>query len=305
MMHYLITGGTGLIGSALCQQLITEGHHVIVLSRSPSTVEDKCGVGVKAIQSLSEIMPDSTIDVVINLAGEPIANARWTDKRKGLLESSRIRLTRELVDWLAQRRQKPECLISGSAVGWYGDGGDEALTEQSDYHDEYTHQLCDAWEKQALQAEKMGIRVCIVRTGLVLASTGGVLQKMLLPFKLGLGGRLGSGEQYMPWIHISDMVNLLVFLATNNPLKGIFNACSPKPITNQAFTTELTKQLHRYALLPAPACVLKIALGEMSRLLLTGQRAMPQRAIENGFSFKYTALAPALENILATKNETR
>ena len=304
MMYYLITGGTGLIGSALCQQLITEGHHVIVLSRSPRTVEDKCGVGVRAIQSLSEIMPDSTIDVVINLAGEPIANARWTDKRKRLLEFSRIQLTRELVDWVAQRRQKPECLISGSAVGWYGDGGDKALTEQSDYHDEYTHQLCDAWEKKALQAEKMGTRVCIVRTGLVLALKGGVLQKMLLPFKLGLGGRLGSGEQYMPWIHISDMINLLVFLATNKPLKGLFNACSPKPVTNQAFTTELTKQLHRYALLPAPAWVLKAALGEMSRLLLTGQRAIPHRAIENGFSFTYPTLALALENILTTKSET-
>lgn len=188
MKHYLITGGTGLIGSTFCRQLMAEGHHVTVLTRNPNTVEDKCAKGVRAIQSLSEIMPDSAIDIVINLASEPIANARWTKKRKALLESSRIKLTRELVDWMIHRRHKPECLISGSAVGWYG--GDKVLTEQSEHHDEYTHQLCDAWEKQALRAGQIGIRVCIVSTGLVLASAGGVLQKMLLPFKLGLGGKL-------------------------------------------------------------------------------------------------------------------
>jgi uncharacterized protein (TIGR01777 family) len=299
MKYYLITGGTGLIGSALCQQLIIEGHHITVLSRSPNIVEAKCGVGVKAVQSLTEITPDNTIDIVINLAGEPIANARWTDKRKALLESSRIQLTGELVDWISHRELKPECLISGSAVGWYGDGGDEVLTEQSGYHDEYTHQLCDAWEHQALRAGQMGVRVCIVRTGLVLASNGGMLQKLLLPFKLGLGGRLGSGEQYMPWIHIADMVNLLAFLATNDGLEGTFNACAPEPVTNQAFTTELAGQLHRYALLPAPTRVLKLLLGEMSGLLLTGQRAIPQRASDNGFSFTYSTLGPALKNILS------
>ena len=297
MKYYLITGGTGLIGSALCQQLITKGHHVTVLSRSPSTVESKCAACVSAVQYLTDIAPDSIIDVVINLAGEPIANARWTDKRKALLESSRIQLTRELVDWIRQRQQKPECLISGSAVGWYGDGRDEILTEKSGYHDEYTHQLCDAWEQQALRAGPMGVRVCIVRTGLVLSSNGGVLQKMLLPFKLGLGGRLGSGEQYMPWIHIGDMVNLLAFLATNEGTEGTFNACAPEPVTNQAFTSELALQLHRYTLLPAPTRVLKLLLGEMSDLLLTGQRAIPQRASDNGFSFTYSTLGPALKNI--------
>jgi uncharacterized protein (TIGR01777 family) len=298
MKHYLISGGTGLIGSALCQQLIAVGHEVTVLSRKPDTVEEKCGVGIKAVQSLTDITPDTTIDIVINLAGEPIANARWTDKRKKLLESSRIELTAEIVDWISSRKQKPECLISGSAVGWYGDGGDQVLTEQSTSSYEYTHRLCDAWEKEALLAAEMGVRVCIVRTGLVLSSSGGVLQKMLLPFKLGLGGNLGSGEQYMPWIHISDMIRLLYFLATDKRLTGVFNACSPNPVTNQEFTIEFTKRLHRYSLFSVPAWALKIVLGEMSRLLLTGQRALPQRAIENGFSFTYPALKPALKNIL-------
>jgi len=299
MKHYLITGGTGLIGSALCQLLLAEGHHITVMSRKLKTVEDKCGVGVKAIQSFADIAPNNTIDVVINLAGEPIANARWSDKRKTLLASSRIELTRALVDWMAPRKQKPECLISGSAVGWYGDSGDEILTEDADYHDEYTHQLCDAWEKQALRAAQFGIRVCIIRTGLVLSPTAGVLQKMRLPFKLGLGGRLGTGKQYMPWIHISDMIRLLAFLANDKQSKGIFNACSPNPVTNQKFTHTLAKQMHRYALLPMPAWALKIALGEMSCLLLAGQRAIPQHAITNGFKFTYLDLEPALENILS------
>jgi len=304
MKHYLISGGSGLIGSELCQQLIAAGHRVTVLSRTPITVKDKCGINVKAIQFLSEISPDSTINIVINLAGEPIANAKWTNKRKELLESSRINTTRELVNWILRRKQKPECFISGSAVGWYGDGGDQVLTEQSKYHDEYTHKLCAAWEKQAFKADKAGIRVCVIRTGLVLSSKGGVLKKMLLPFKYNLGGSLGDGQQYMPWIHISDMVNLLVFLASNKDLKGIFNASAPNPVTNHEFTTELAKQLHRYKLLPVPKWLLKILLGEMSSLLLTGQRAVPQRALENGFYFTYPHLAPSLNNILTQGKTT-
>lgn len=303
MKHYLISGGSGLIGSELCQQLIAGGQCVTVLSRTPNAVKDKCGSNVKAIQSLTEISPDNTIDIVINLAGEPIANAKWTDKRKELLESSRINTTRELVNWILHRKQKPECLISGSAVGWYGDGGDQILTEQSKYHDEYTHKLCAAWEKQAFKADKAGIRVCVIRTGLVLTSKGGVLKKMLLPFKLNLGGNLGEGHQYMPWIHIFDMINLIIFLASSQELNGVFNASAPNPVTNHDFTTELAKQLHRYKLLPVPKWLLKILLGEMSSLLLTGQRAIPQRALENGFYFKYPHLAPALNNIL-TQGET-
>ncbi len=305
MKHYLITGGTGLIGSALCRHLLAEGHHITVLTRNPETVKEKCGVGVKAIQSFADIPQDSAIDIVVNLAGEPIADARWTDKRKALLASSRIKLTQDLVDWLSHRKQQAECLISGSAVGWYGDGEDEILTEQSGYHDEYSHQLCDAWEKQALQAEQIGIRVCIVRTGLVLSPTGGVLQKMLFPLKLGLAGRTGTGQQYMPWIHISDMVHLLAFLASHEHLEGIFNACSPTPVTNRTFISALTKQLHLYGALPIPAWLLKLALGEMSRLLLTGQRAIPQRATENGFSFTYRELSPALNHLLTPQSTRR
>ena len=302
MKHYLITGGTGLIGSALCKHLIAQEHQVTVLSRTPEKVTSKCSQQVKGIQSLTEISDDTQIDIVINLAGEPIADSRWTKKRKAVLEKSRINLTRDLADWLIHRQKKPECLISGSAIGWYGDGGDSILTEQSGYHDEYTHQLCEAWEKEARRTEQSGIRVCIVRTGLVLASTGGFLQKMLLPFKLGLGGRLGDGQQFMSWIHLSDMVNFLEFLATNVQLEGVFNACSPSPVTNRIFTQILAQQLHRPAFLPLPEWVLKMILGEMSCLLLEGQRALPKKAQAIGFQFHYTDLNLALDNIVSRIN---
>jgi len=301
MASYLLTGGTGLIGRALCQHLINANHQVTVLSRQPENVARLCGSKVNAVGSLSAIDESQHIDVVINLAGAPIADKPWTKKRKSLLEHSRIGTTANLVNWIKQRDLKPTCLISGSAVGWYGDGGDKYLTEESKFHDEYTHQLCDAWEKKALQAQEVGVRVCIVRTGLVLSAQGGFLQKMLLPFKMGLGGPLGSGQQYMPWIHINDMVKLLTFLVDNGEVKGVINACSPSPVTNKIFSQTLAKQLHRPAFLAAPAWVLKLLLAEMSRLLLTGQRALPKKAQALGFKFDYTELNIALADVLSTK----
>jgi len=301
MKHVLITGGTGLIGSALCKQLINLGYQITVLSRTPQSVAQKCGQNVKAIKSLSEVNDDVIIDAVINLAGEPIADKRWSNNRKADLENSRVDLTNDLVEWMVKRQHKPDCLISGSAVGWYGDGGTEVLTEQSTYHDEYTHQLCDAWEKQALQAEQAGIRVCIVRTGLVLAAKGGFLQKMRMPFRLGLGGKIGNGEQFMPWIHLTDMTNLLIFLLEDRRADGVFNACAPRPVSNKKFTASLAKQFHRLAFIPVPALLLKCLLGEMSRLLLTGQNAIPEKAQALGFRFVYTDVTLALADILSTK----
>jgi uncharacterized protein (TIGR01777 family) len=299
MRHVLITGGTGLIGSALCKKLLDKNYQITVLSRYPNTVAHKCGQQVAGIKSLSEINDNVVIDAVINLAGEAIADKRWSKTRKTELEASRIDLTHDLVEWIAERQIKPECLISGSAVGWYGDCGSELITEQSNYHDEYTHHLCDAWEKSALKAKQAGIRVCIVRTGLVLAAKGGFLQKMLLPFKLGLGGKLGHGEQFMPWIHLTDMTNLLAFILEDRRADGVFNACSPKPVTNKVFTASLAKQLHRFAFIPVPALLLKCLLGEMSRLLLTGQNSRPEKAQAIGFRFTYTNVALALNDVLS------
>lgn len=300
MSHYLVAGGTGLIGSALCKHLVNANHHVTVLSRQPETVTRLCGESVKGVSSLENIDEHIQFEGVINLAGAPIADKHWTKNRKTILEESRIGITSELVNWMKHRDLKPSCFISGSAVGWYGDGGDKYLTEESDFHDEYTHQLCEAWEKQALQAQDLAVRVCIVRTGLVLSPKGGFLNKMLLPFKIGLGGHLGNGQQYMSWIHINDMVKLLQFLLDKQDAEGIVNACSPSPVSNKIFSQSLAKQLNRPAFLPVPAWVLKIILAEMSRLLLTGQRALPKKAQALGFEFDYTELNTALADVLST-----
>lgn len=297
-MNYLITGGTGLIGANICQKLQAAGHTVMVLSRSRDKVHRRCGLSAVAITSLDEIDATEQIDIVINLAGAPIADARWTARRKQELEQSRIGLTEQLVAWMAKRDSKPLSLISGSAVGWYGDQGDKPLNENSGFNDEYAHQLCNRWEQAALRARDQGVRVCIVRTGLVLAADGGFLQRMLLPFKLGLGGPIGSGKQFLPWIHLEDIANLFIFLSKNPELEGIFNGTAPAPVTNAEFSRTLAQQLHRPAFMTVPACVLKPALGEMSQLLLGGQRVLPEKARAAGFEFQYTDLKSALDNVL-------
>ncbi len=302
MKQYLITGGTGLIGKALCQKLLSEGNSVIVLSRQPEIVPDICGDKVIGIKSLDEVSNETRIDAVINLAGAPVLHLPWSKARKQVIEKSRIGLTAGLVDWLSYRDQKPECLISGSAVGWYGDGGNRVITEKSTFNDEYTHRLCDGWEQQALYAEQLGVRVCIVRIGLVLSLSGGLLKKMLLSFKLGLGAQLGDGKQYMPWIHINDILNLLVFLVNKQNINGIFNGCAPNPVTNKTFTKVLAKHLRRPALLKIPAWLLKLGLGEMSRLLTTGQQALPDQARINGFDFEFNNLDDALNDLFSSKH---
>jgi hypothetical protein len=300
-MNYLITGGTGLIGAELCHRLQAAGHTVMVLSRSRQRVHRRCGLSAIAVEQLAEIGEHEQIDVVINLAGAPIADRRWTAGRKKLLEDSRIALTDNLVDWLASRQQKPTALISGSAVGWYGNQGDTPLNEQSGFHDEYAHQLCARWEQAALKAESFGIRVCIVRTGLVLAPAGGFLQRLLLPFKLGLGGPVSHGRQYMPWIHLSDITNLFIHLSKHSELHGVFNGTAPAPVTNAEFSRLLAQKLHRPAFMMVPGCVLKLALGEMSQLLLGGQRALPEKARAAGFEFEYTDLQSAFDDVLQQK----
>lgn len=298
-MHVLITGGTGLIGSALSKQLTADGHQVSVLSRSPEKVPGICGATVHGIGDLATLNGER-IDAVVNLAGAPIADRPWTKKRKQVLWDSRVTLTEELVAWLGQLAHKPEVLVSGSAVGWYGDGGSTPLTEQSPPKVEYTHTLCDAWESAAKRAGSHGIRVCLLRTGLVLAQGGGFLQRMLPPFKLGLGGPIGSGEQYMPWVHRADMVGIIMLLLQNPGCRGPFNATAPNPVTNREFVKTLGKTLGRPAVIPLPAPVLKLALGEMSGLLLTGQNAIPQKLQEAGYQFRFTHLEAALADVVKT-----
>lgn len=297
-MHILLTGGTGLIGRALCAYWAHQGHQLTVWSRQPDQVAELCGAQVRGIARLEELA-EEPLDAVINLAGAPIADRPWSSKRKALLWASRIGLTEQLLSWLEARQQRPALLMSGSAVGWYGDGGERELSEDMPLvTDDFSAQLCGAWEETALRAQTLGMRVVLIRTGLVLAAEGGMLKRLLTPFRFGLGGRLGDGRQWMPWIHITDQIALMDFLLQHEYAQGPYNACAPLPVRNAEFTRMLGQALSRPAILPAPAFVLRAALGEMSELLLGGQRAVPSRLLEAGFSFRFTHLDVALADLL-------
>lgn len=297
-MHILLTGGTGLIGRHLCQYWRGQGHRLTVWSRRPEQVPRICGTGVRGIARLEDLAADDAVDAVINLAGAPIADRPWTASRRTLLWASRITLTEQLLAWLESREQRPEVLISGSAVGWYGDGGERELTEASPpVKEDFASQLCIAWEETAQRAQRLSIRVVLVRTGLVLASDGGFLSRLRLPFKLGLGGPLGDGRQWMPWVHIEDQIGLIDFLLQHKDTTGPYNACAPEPVRNREFAKRLGRALHRPAFMPMPAPLLRVGLGELSTLLLGGQRARPVRLLAAGFTFRFNDLQSALDNL--------
>ena len=296
-MHILLTGGTGLIGRQLCRQWLSQGHSLTVWSRRPGKVAKLCGSQVRGIAHLEDI-GQAPVDAVINLAGAPIADRLWTHRRKALLWDSRIRLTETLLLWLESRELKPSVLISGSAVGWYGDGGERELTEDSPpISEDFASRLCIAWEETALRAEALGMRVVLVRTGLVLSADGGFLSRLLLPFKAAMGGPIGSGRQWMSWIHIDDQIALIDFLLHQNDARGPYNACAPKPVRNREFAKTLAGVLHRPSFMPMPAFALKLGLGELSLLLLGGQRAIPARLLAAGFTFRFTDLRAALDDL--------
>lgn len=290
----LITGGTGFIGQPLCQQLISRGYSLTVFSRqSTESVQALCG-RVEVVGDLELLRNHPGFDSVINLAGEGIADKRWSDSRKQELRDSRILLTNVLVNVIRSWESLPQVLVSGSAVGYYGDQGCKRVTEQTEPHGEFTHRMCNDWESEALSLEADGVRVCLSRTGIVTGSGGGFLQRMLLPFRLGLGGRLGDGEQFMPWIHRDDVVSALMWMIESDSAQGPYNVVSPNPVTNRQFTKCLASTLGRPAIFPVPTPILRLALGEMSRLLLTGQMAIPERLLAEGFQFQYPDLSPAL-----------
>ena len=297
-MKILITGGTGLIGRRLCKALLAKGHELTVLSRKPATVAAKCGAVVQAMATLDEWHTDTVFDTVINLAGEPIVDARWTAERKQRLWQSRVSITEALIQCIANATHKPSVLLSGSATGFYGDGGDTILEESRLPATDFGGQLCSAWESVAQTADAFGVRVCLLRTGLVLDSAGGLLGRMLLPFKLGLAARLGDGKQWMSWIHVDDYVAIVLLLLENQQATGAYNMTAPKPVTNSEFTQTLAQVLHRPALFVAPAFLLKLLLGEMSVLLLGGQRALPTKLQALGYDFTYANLDAALKSLL-------
>jgi len=293
-----MTGGSGFIGKKLCQFLQEKGHLLTILSRKPETIRSLCGAEVQPIINLDELVIDDYFDAVINLAGAGIVDARWTLSRKKILLNSRLETTQKLINFINRAEHKPEVLISASAVGYYGNHGAEILYETAAPHDEFAHQLCAQWEASANQAKGQGVRVCIIRIGLVIGADGGFLKRMLLSFKLGLGGQLGTGEQWMSWIHRSDLIRIIERLLNSTKLEGVFNAVSPTPVSNAEFTRCLARLLHRPARLPVPATALKLLLGEMAGLLLGGQRVVPSRLQELGFEFLYPSLEQALKEAL-------
>jgi hypothetical protein len=293
-MNVFVTGGTGFVGRALCASLAARGDTLTVLSRRANTAQQRAGVQLTPVTSPAQLRSIPT-DAVINLAGLPIADRRWSEKRKKALYASRIDVTNRLIDALAQLQHRPRVLVSASAVGYYGDCGSQLVDEASKPHAEFTHELCAAWEQAALRAEELDIRVCIIRIGLVLGPDGGLLRRMLPAFRLGVGGKLGSGEQWMSWVHRDDLVRIIIYLLEHDTLRGAFNATAPGPLRNRDFTLALARQLRRPAAVSIPAVLLRLGLGEMSRLLLTGQRVLPKRLQGAGFEFRYEQIDQALQ----------
>lgn len=293
-MNILITGGTGFIGNHLVEYLLSEKHNIIILTRDKTKVTK----GIKAISDVNEIKPNETIDVIINLAGAPISK-RWSDDYKKEIIDSRLNTTKNIITLIKKLKQKPEVLISSSAIGYYGSKSDSIFDENSRPHNEFTHQLCKKWENEALKAEKLGVRVCITRLGVVLGKNDGVLKQMLPYFKIGLGGRIGSGKQYFSWVHIDDVISAFSFLIKDKKQNGIYNLTAPNPITNKEFTQGLGKALKRPAIFPMPAYVVKLLFGEMGEtLLLQGQRVFPKKFKDAGFKFKHPKIDEALRSII-------
>ncbi len=300
-MRILVTGGTGFIGRSLCANLLAAGHDVSVLTRSPDRVPHLLGPRVAAVPDLQTLRGKGSPDAIVSLAGAPIFGRRWSDDRKRVLWESRVGLTDQLIDYIRTAPTKPAVLLGGSAIGIYGSQADRLLDETSDTTDDFSHRLCAAWEKAAAHAEDLGVRVCRLRTGLVLGPHGGLLQRMLLPFKLGLGGRLGNGRQWMSWIHLEDHVRAIAALLGDEALSGAFNLTAPNPVTNAEFTATLARLLHRPALFHLPAGLLRLAFGEMADLLLGSQRVIPRRLDEAGFEFQYPTLEPALSAAIQSR----
>lgn len=305
-MRVMVTGGTGLIGRALANAMVKEGHEVIVLSRNPARAEglDKAvrverwdGESAQGWGALAE-----GADAIVNLAGESIAGegfppSRWTPERKQRIRESRLKAGKAVVEAIRGASKKPGVLIQSSAVGYYGTHGDQDITEDHPSGNDFLAEVCRAWEDSTAEVEMMGVRRVIIRTGVVLSSKGGALPQMALPFKLFAGGPLGSGKQQVPWIHLDDEVRAMRFLIENPSARGVFNLCAPSPLSNAGFGKALGRALGRPSFMPTPALLFKIAFGELAMLLLEGQRAVPKRLQEAGFQFHFPEAEGALRDV--------
>lgn len=294
-MKVFVTGGTGLIGKALVEELLSRGHTPVLLTRNVSKLKkhDACEyVEWDLAQSVLPAAQIVGVEGAINMAGESIAGQRWSESRKQKLRNSRVQLTKNLVSSLNEAGVNS--LVSFSATGFYGDRGDEILTEESQAGEGFLGNLASDWEHAA---KTFTGRLCIPRVGVVLARDGGALEKLAPVFKMGLGGPIGNGTQWMSWIHLRDVVNLVCFLLETRSVEGVFNAVSPEPATNAEFSKTLAQQFHRPSVLKVPSFAMKLALGEMSEVLLSSQRAIPQRTLASGFQYEFPDLKSAFHSL--------
>lgn len=333
-MKVLIAGSSGLVGTALTQALARDGHKVVRLMRTGSGAKleaSKEGRGAKNAKARGQKRTDADApagvmevawnpttcdlegepfgeeqqkvegaDVLVNLAGASIAGETWTEERKALIRSSRVHTTRELVCAMEKLNDAPRVLISASAIGYYGNRGDEVLTEESKPGDDFLSRVCQEWEAEAVKAEALRMRVVRARFGIILAKHGGALPQMMRPFKFGAGGRIGSGQQWMSWVTLDDVVEILRNAMENRAMGGAVNVVAPQPVRNADFVKELARAMHRPAILPAPAFALELVLGEMAKaLLLSSQRVMPTRLQQLGYRFLYVDLQDALSAVLS------
>lgn len=300
-MKFVITGATGFVGRRLVERLRGRGHALAAWVRSPGAAARTLGPDVALIDAsggapaMQAAVADA--DAVVNLAGEPVIGRRWTDAQRQVLRDSRVGVTDLIVDAIAAA-PRPRVLVSASAVGYFGDTGAREVDEASPPGDDFLAELSIAWEAAALRAERLQTRVCLVRIGLVLGRDGGVLGKMVPPFRLGLGGPIGSGSQYFPWVHIDDLVGIILAALERDELSGPLLAVGPESVTNREFAAALGHALHRPAVLKVPAFALRLALGSASAALLAGQRAVPRRTRALGYHFQFPELAPALQDLL-------
>lgn len=300
-MQALVTGATGFVGPRLLRML----DRPVVLTRNPQRAQAAIGhlagkiVAWDPLQGPPPANALEGVDTVFHLAGESVAEGRWTVAQKQRIRDSRILGTRHLVQAIRQAQARPAVFVSASAVGYYGNRGDDELSESAPAGHDFLAEVCAAWEEEALAAETCGVRVVTARTGIVLGAGGGALGKMLFPFKLGVGGPLGSGKQWMPWVHVTDLARLYYHAATTAGISGPMNAVAPNPVRNSEFTRSLARQLHRPAFLPAPYFGLRLAFGEFAQVLFDSQRVVPKVALESGFTFQYPDIAVALKEILA------
>jgi uncharacterized protein (TIGR01777 family) len=296
-----VTGATGLIGSRLVAELCARGDEVLVLSRDPDRARRALGVGAERWDASAGAAPASALagrDGVVHLAGENVGQ-RWTAKARVAIRESRVAGTRNLVEGLRSAEPQPGVLVSSSAVGYYGARGDEAVDEATPPGDDFLARVCVDWERAATAAQDLGVRVVVVRTGVVLDRSGGALKRMLPPFRAGLGGPVAGGRQFVPWVHVDDVVGMMAAALHDDRWSGPVNATAPEPVTNREFSRALGRALRRPAILPVPGLAMGVLFGEMGQIVTTGQRAVPARARELGYDFRHPDLDDALRSALA------